>query len=461
MLLSVKDAISVDRRLAMGTLNRAFRNVWRKKARTMLVLALLGISLATILAVFSTVEGSKDNTEKMIQEYEDTLNQVMEESESDLLSVSVSARGKFTTTSDASSISEEERIEVESLDEVDLAIPTLIRPMGDFEELFKDFDPNRVPGSGSHSPESLKDRMAGLGGGGGFQDLIDYTLNGFPIEVDKVLEMELIPIDMTTGRSLSPSDRNSMIISEDLVEFFDAGVGEYVEIEDVLMKIVGTFSGEFESKMVYTPLAAAQEIMDLSSDSYPSLTVYAVNESVVDGLVVVLEDYFPTYNVISNKDINARRVSNLQTTTEQQVISLQADMEEVESTGTMIIGISMVMAGVIVFFIMQYTVKERTKEIGTLKAIGFTRESIMGQILLEGLILSMIAGVAGVIVGWLGAPIIADLLLPSADATSTGNISPFMILLGLLIMIGLGSLGSIYPAFIASRKSPVEAMRHE
>ena len=62
---------------------------------------------------------------------------------------------------------------------------------------------------------------------------------------------------------------------------------------------------------------------------------------------------------------------------------------------------------------MLYTVKERTKEIGTLKAIGFSNSTVMGQFMLEGILLSIIAGVVGIAIGSVAAPTLSSLLLPS------------------------------------------------
>ena len=49
-------------------------------------------------------------------------------------------------------------------------------------------------------------------------------------------------------------------------------------------------------------------------------------------------------------------------------------------------------SSLIVLFVMLYTVRERTKEIGTLKAIGFSNRTVMSQFLIEGILLSVIAG---------------------------------------------------------------------
>ena len=134
----------------------------------------------------------------------------------------------------------------------------------------------------------------------------------------------------------------------------------------------------------------------------------------------------------------------------------------------------------IVLFVMLYTVKERTKEIGTLKAIGFSNSTVMGQFMLEGILLSMIAGVVGIAIGSIAAPTLASLLLPSVGVggrsaagvaivsgttrfggLAVATLTPELILLGFGVAILLGTLGSLYPAWRAAKIRPAEAMRYE
>jgi putative ABC transport system permease protein len=138
---------------------------------------------------------------------------------------------------------------------------------------------------------------------------------------------------------------------------------------------------------------------------------------------------------------------------------------------------------------MLYTVRERTKEIGTLKAIGFSNWNVMSQFMLEGMLLSLVAGVVGIAIGTVGAPLLSGILLPqispfgsrgnsqfSRGFENAGNFGNFGILGAstvtvtpsletMLIAIGaavlLGALGSLYPAWRASRTRPAEAMRYE
>jgi putative ABC transport system permease protein len=106
-------------------------------------------------------------------------------------------------------------------------------------------------------------------------------------------------------------------------------------------------------------------------------------------------------------------------------------------------------------------VKERTKEIGTMKAIGFTSKAIMFQIMMEGFMIAVISGFIGIFMGYVGSPIITEMVMPESASGSSSQISVLMMVIGFLFMVFLGSVGSIYPAWVASRKSPVEAMSHE
>ena len=121
---------------------------------------------------------------------------------------------------------------------------------------------------------------------------------------------------------------------------------------------------------------------------------------------------------------------------------------------------------------MLYTVRERTKEIGTLKAIGFSNWNVMSQFMLEGVMLSLIAGALGIGIAFVGAPVISGLLLPHVNvfgartaftgaSTTDAVITPELLLIGLGAAALLGTLGSLYPAWRASRTSPAEAMRYE
>ena len=146
---------------------------------------------------------------------------------------------------------------------------------------------------------------------------------------------------------------------------------------------------------------------------------------------------------------------------EAAITGLQGDKTEIENTGNTIILILIIAVGLIVLFLMMYTVKERTKEIGLMKAIGFTGKSVMSQFILEGTAIGILGGIIGVIIGFLAGPAISEALLPNSEIFATSTPSFMLILLVLCLTGILGAVGTIYPAWQASRKSPMEAMKND
>ncbi|MCK5774325.1 MAG: ABC transporter permease [Thermoplasmata archaeon] len=419
--------------------------------RTYLVVGLLCLSMATMLSVYSSIQASNESTEEMIKEYEDTMVQLVEQSQYDLLLITVSAHQRPSTGTEVVGIPDTYLDEIESLDVVDVAIPEVTKAYGDF-------DPQSIS---REERKSLKEQFDSLGGSGGMTSMFDYIITGVPLEKELMDNYDLLPSDILEGRNLLPGETNKVLISEELKDFFDAEQGDTITIDGKEFLVMGIYSSTYQNNLVYMSIRDAQLLAGLEFNEFQNIKVYATNVSVLDGLVSLLQGYFPDYRVVSNLELSARRVENMEKTTDEQIISLESDMEKIESTGNVILLISIAMSGLIVLFILLYTVKERTQEIGTMKALGFTRPSIMLQIMTEGMILAMIGGAVGILVGWLGSPIISSILLPSSEAASSAPPSISIIILGMVAMLTLGMIGSLYPAFIASIKSPVEAMRHE
>lgn len=127
------------------------------------------------------------------------------------------------------------------------------------------------------------------------------------------------------------------------------------------------------------------------------------------------------------------------------------------------VGIGTLLAGVVgVSNIMLIVVKERTKEIGVKRALGATPGSVIGQIVLESVFLTSIAGYFGLLFGiWL-LEIISTLIPP--DETSmfqNPEINFGVAINALIILIISGALAGLIPAKRAASIHPVEALRSE
>jgi putative ABC transport system permease protein len=105
---------------------------------------------------------------------------------------------------------------------------------------------------------------------------------------------------------------------------------------------------------------------------------------------------------------------------------------------------------------MSGAVRERTREIGIFRALGFRKSHIIKIILYEGLIISIIGGIIGFLIGMLLANYAAPVFFDS-DVRVTWNVILFLI--AILISVVIGLLSSIFPALKAAKLDPAEALR--
>jgi len=122
--------------------------------------------------------------------------------------------------------------------------------------------------------------------------------------------------------------------------------------------------------------------------------------------------------------------------------------------------LAIIIGGVGVVNTMIMSVYERTREIGVLKAVGWRSRRILGMILGEAIVLTLVAGIAGTIVGVVGVNVLL------AFSSSFGSvIEPvystelFVRAFGIAFLVGI--IGGIYPAYRASKLAPTEALRYE
>jgi putative ABC transport system permease protein len=118
--------------------------------------------------------------------------------------------------------------------------------------------------------------------------------------------------------------------------------------------------------------------------------------------------------------------------------------------------ISLLVGGIGIMNIMLVSVTERTREIGLRKAVGAKRRHILTQFLVEAMVLSLLGGLMGMVLGFVGAIAIASL---SEDLQSVVSLDAIMLATGVSTVVGL--VFGIFPALRASQLHPIDALRYE
>ena len=124
----------------------------------------------------------------------------------------------------------------------------------------------------------------------------------------------------------------------------------------------------------------------------------------------------------------------------------------------MIIVMIFAVSTVLIMNMTMMSVKEKTKDIGTMRALGAKKKSIMLLIVYESLILSSIGGIIGIL---LISPVYNVMGLMMGTTSLNFNMPSTVLLQVILIIFVIGTLSGLLPAYIATKISPIEALRYE
>jgi putative ABC transport system permease protein len=245
-------------------------------------------------------------------------------------------------------------------------------------------------------------------------------------------------------------------------------LGETITINDTQFTVIGratTISrgnNDFDNQKVYIPLTTMLELFAMKGDNvaqnalssiqYQPAThgdttaaVPAVHRVIAarHGFDPSLKDAFDEWDSIQ----------------EEHMIGAIFNAMDIFLGGVGIVTLALGAVGII--NIMLVSVTERTREIGLLKALGATKRSILAQFFWEGLLLTAVSGIIGIVVSGGGMWILQQLLTDKMPGFDPPRLVPWSAALALVCLVLCGVVAGLYPASKAANLDPIEALRRE
>ncbi|BBE19336.1 ABC transporter efflux protein [Aquipluma nitroreducens] len=270
-------------------------------------------------------------------------------------------------------------------------------------------------------------------------------------------------LDIEKGRYFTESESNSgaslaILGSELALKLFDKEdpIGKMIKIQGHRLQVIGVYlkkgTDMFNTSMdkrVHIPVVYAMSMVDVRDrDQGQAINIKAKPDADHDEFVSEIEGTMRSLRRLRPLEENDFAIN------EVSVISNRFDafFKVFNFAGWIIGGFSILVGGFGIANIMFVSVKERTKIIGIQKALGAKKYFILLQFIFEAVVLSLVGGVIGLILIFIGT------LIFSYVADMTIALSMANIILGLTISGVIGILAGFIPALSASRLDPVEAM---
>jgi putative ABC transport system permease protein len=377
----------------------AFRNILRRKAKTFFVLIGLSIGIATVVAVISFSDAMTDDINHKLEKYGANIL-IVPKTES--LSLNYGGVSLGGVSFEMDEIKEEELLRLNHIKNARNIAAAGPLVMGVIE---------------------ISDRQV--------------LLSGIDFKAAEILK----PWWQIEGKI---PDENGILLGADTARLMRLSIGDMVSIGGKNFSVMGILkqTGSQDDQLIFTTLPVAQEI-----HNKPGLVSLVEIAALCQGCPIP-----EMVRQISEVLPNARVMAI------QQVV--EGRMEALSQFKTFSMGISAVVllvGSLVVLVTMMGNVRERTKEIGIFRAIGFRKSHIMKIIFIEAGIISISAGIIGYLLGEGCAYLALSFFIEKSEHMMPINMYLPAGAVMMALMVGL--FASFYPALAASRMDPTHALK--
>lgn len=242
----------------------------------------------------------------------------------------------------------------------------------------------------------------------------------------------------------SKPEKEGVLVGDEAARILGIGIGSLLEINGSRLMVQGLLeqTGSQDDQMIFASLPTAQKVLRKEGRISMAEVTALCSGCPIEEMVTQISGVLPGANVMAIKQVVKGRMATL---------------EHFQKLAYGLSALVILVGGMVVLVTMMASVRERTSEIGIFRAIGFRRSHVFRIVLLEAGILSTLAGILGYMAGIGATKIILPFLTDSHHIVL--NFNPVIAggALGLALLLGV--LASTYPAFLAARLDPNEALR--